>query len=335
MRQEVITRIPHGKCTGRYQVAHPGSYAAIAERDYQVKSAGLEFTLYFQSHLPQAKHVQAIVSTLDASAKTGYAVILTAEGVVEFWIGTGTAVEVISTGFKAVLKRWIELRFTIRGIVFNYDIRPMPCFTDIPELPSKGSRDLNHEADVSKPCILMFAATLARSPNEASLIATNFFNGRVDRPTMKSACSDGFILAQWDFSRNMTSNNIVDVSGNGTGAEGQLINAPTRAVTGHDWDGMESDWTKAKHGYGAIHFHEDDLDDAAWGTDFSINLPENLRSGVYAVEIESVNGEVRDTVPFYVRPTKTTSKALDAKVAYIISTITVSVNQLQIEMNRY
>ena len=133
----------------------------------------------------------------------------------------------------------------------------------------------------------------------------------------------------------MTSDTIVDVSGNGTGAEGQLINAPTRAVTGHDWDGMESDWTKAKHGYGAIHFHEDDLDDAAWGTDFSINLPEDLRSGVYAVEIESVNGEVRDTVPFYVRPTKTTSKALGAKVAYIISTITVSVNQLQIEMNRY
>jgi hypothetical protein len=101
------------------------------------------------------------------------------------------------------------------------------------------------------------------------------------------------------------------------------VNAPARAVAGHDWDGKESDWTKATYGYGAIHFHDDDLDDAAWETDFSFNLPESLRSGVYAIEIEAVNGRAKDTIPFFVRPTVSTSEALGARVAYIISTFTV------------
>lgn len=328
MQPEVVTGISSGKCRARYQVAHPGSYAIIDRRDYQVKSTtGLEFSLYFQSHLPEAKHIQTIVSTLDVSAKTGYAIVLTGEGLVEFWIGTGNVVTVISTGFKPELERWIELRFTMRGAVLSYEICPKSSFADIPQPPSKGSRDLGQATDLSIPCVIVFAASFARCPNEPSTTPTNFFNGRLDSPTMKSACSGGYVLAKWDFSLQISSDIIVDVSGNGTGAQGRLVNGPTRAVTGHDWDGVESDWTKAKYGYGAVHFHEDDLDDAAWRTDFSVKLPETLRSGVYAVEIEAINSDTKDTVPFYVRPTAATNQALGAKVAYIISTFTVRINQ--------
>lgn len=324
MKPEIISSILPSSCKGRYQVAHPGSYAIISKRDYQVGTTGLEFSLYFQSHLVEAKHVQTLVSTLDASAKTGYAAILTAGGAVEFWIGTGKTVEVVSTEFKPDLKRWIELRFTIRGAEFEYEINPKSTFTDIPQPPSSGRKTLDYEADITKPCILTLSAMFAVGPDEASNHPINFFNGRIDSPTMRSACSNNHIRAKWDFSLKISTDSIVDVSGNRAGAEGRLINAPTRAVTGYDWDGMESDWTKATYGYGAIHFHEDDLDDAAWETDFSITLPENLRSGVYAIEIEAHNGSAKDTVPFYVRPTSATSAALGAKVAYIISTFTVS-----------
>lgn len=326
MRPKVVTEISSGKCKARYQVAHPGSYAIIDRRDYQISSTGLEFTLYFQSHLPEAKHIQTIVSTLDVSARSGYAVVLTGEGVVEFWVGTGSAVKVLSTGFKPASERWIELHFTIQDTVLSYEICPKSCFADIPQLPSKGSWDVDQVIDLYMPCVLVFAASFATCPNEPSIIATNFFNGRLDSPVMKSGGSNGSVLAKWDFSLKMSSDIIVDVSGK-TGAQGRLMNGPTRAVTGHDWDGMESDWTKAKYGYGAIHFHEDDLDDAAWGTDFSVKLPETLRSGVYAIEIEAQNGNARDTVPFYVRPTGATSQALGAKVAYIISTFTVKTMQ--------
>jgi hypothetical protein len=131
------------------------------------------------------------------------------------------------------------------------------------------------------------------------------------------------VLANWDFSLNPSDDTILDVSA--AGADGRLVNAPMRAVTGHDWDATESDWTKAKYGYGGIHFHEDDLDDAAWKTDFTINLPESLRSGVYAIEIHGLNSkEVKDSIPFYLRPTPSTSAALGARVAYIMSTFTAS-----------
>lgn len=332
MKPEIISSILPGSCKGRYQVAHPGSYAIISRRDYQVGTTGLEFSLYFQSHLVEAKHVQTLVSTLDVSAKTGYAAILTAKGFVEFWIGTGKKIKVVSTEFKPDLKRWIELRFTIRGAEFEYQINPESTFTDIPQPASSGKKTLDDEADITKPCILILAAMFAVGPDEASSHPINFFNGRIDSPTMRSACSNNHILAKWDFSLNISTDSIVDVSGNRAGAEGRLINAPTRAVTGHDWDGMESDWTKAKYSYGAIHFHEDDLDDAAWETDFSITLPENLRSGVYSIEIEAQNGSAKDTVPFYIRPTPATSAALGAKVAYIISTFTVSVLFLHIPL---
>lgn len=330
MKPEIISSILPGSCKGRYQVAHPGSYATIPKKDYQVGTTGLEFSLYFQSHLVEAKHVQTLVSTLDVSAKSGYAAILTDRGFLEFWIGTGRTVEVVPTVFKPDLKRWIELCFTIRGADFEYEIRPKPTFTDIPQPASSGKKTLGYEAYITKSCILSLSAMFAVGPGEASINPTNFFNGRLDSPTMRSACSNNHILSKWDFSLKMSTDSIVDVSGNGEGVEGRLINAPTRAVTGHDWDGMESDWTKAKYGYGAIHFHEDDLDDAAWETDFSIKLPENLRSGVYAIEIEAEDGSAKDTVPFYVRPTAATSAALGAKVAYIISTFTVSMISFRI-----
>jgi hypothetical protein len=151
---------------------------------------------------------------------------------------------------------WIELRFSIRGSVLSYEIHPRASFLEIAGPPSKGSKDLSHAADISKSCTLTLAASFARSPTEASTIPTNFFNGRLDGPTMKTL---DLVLANWDFSLNPSDDTILDVSA--AGADGRLVNAPMRAVTGHDWDATESDWTKAKYGYGGIHFHEDDLDE--------------------------------------------------------------------------
>ena len=35
-------------------------------------------------------------------------------------------------------------------------------------------------------------------------------------------------------------------------------------MTGHSWRGAEVDWRQAPEQYGAIHFHDDDLEDAGW-----------------------------------------------------------------------
>jgi hypothetical protein len=58
-----------------------------------------------QPWLPESGHVQAVVSTLDPGLKTGFTVLITESGVLEFWIGTEYKVEVITTDFRPKNKR--------------------------------------------------------------------------------------------------------------------------------------------------------------------------------------------------------------------------------------
>ncbi|GKZ36985.1 hypothetical protein AbraIFM66950_008277 [Aspergillus brasiliensis] len=283
MTQETITDIPRGDFTGRYQVASPGSYAVIPQRDYGIGQDGVNFALYFQAHLvEEATHIQTILSTLDVSSKCGFAAVLTEQGYVEFWIGTGPSIQVVPTSFKPILKEWTELNFTIQA--------------DTVRSPVMGSVTLAENAKIQGSCILTFAASYAESTNKKSKKPVNFFNGRIGGPELRSSSSDGPVLAKWDFALAMTTDIIMDISGNG--AEGHLVQAPTTAVSGHDWNGAESDWTKSITGYNAVHFHEDDLDDAAWQTDLSLSLPSTLK--IWRVR----------------------RRALGAKVAYILSTLT-------------
>ena len=59
-------------------------------------------------------------------------------------------------------------------------------------------------------------------------------------------------------------------------------------------------WRHAPEQYGAIHFHDDDIYDCGWETDFSFTVPEGLKSGVYAMRLTC--GALSDTIPFFVRP---------------------------------
>jgi N,N-dimethylformamidase len=119
------------------------------------------------------------------------------------------------------------------------------------------------------------------------------FNGKIEQP---SIVSDGRPFAAWDFSRGIDTLDIIDTGPHGL--SGRLMNLPTRAVRSSDWDGSELCWRSAATHYAAIHFHDDDLHDAGWATDFEFTIPESLRSGAYAMEL-AADGE-RDWLPFYV-----------------------------------
>ncbi len=73
-------------------------------------------------------------------------------------------------------------------------------------------------------------------------------------------------------------------------------------MTGHRWSGETRNWQQAPTEYGAIHFHDDDMQDAGWDTDFVWTVPSDLPSGVYAARLTSEADE--DHIPFVVRPRK-------------------------------
>jgi N,N-dimethylformamidase len=87
-------------------------------------------------------------------------------------------------------------------------------------------------------------------------------------------------------------------------------------MTGYNWSGKETDFKRAPNEYGAIHFHDDDLEDAGWNCDFEWQVPQDLPSGVYAARLKA--GEQFDYVPFFVRPAKGRAQA---KILFLVPTL--------------
>ena len=80
--------------------------------------------------------------------------------------------------------------------------------------------------------------------------------------------------------------------------------------------------------YAAIHFHEDDLYDCGWQTDFMWQVPEGTRSGVYAVRL--MCGDAEENIPFYVLPPKG-KRTADLCVLMSTYTYTVYHNNARVE----
>ena len=154
------------------------------------------------------------------------------------------------------------------------------------------------------------------------------FNGKLEDPAILEGCVEAFIdpgcelarlpgklVAAWDFSIGIASQTITDISPNLN--HGRLVNLPTRAVVGARWSGSEMCWRHAPRDYGAIHFHDDDLDDCRWLPDFTFTVPDDLKSGAYAFHLTCAAGE--DWLPFYVLPR---AEGPFARIAFLASTFT-------------
>lgn len=172
---------------------------------------------------------------------------------------------------------------------------------------------------------LLIAAYQA-SADGARRTVGGFYNGKIDNPRIYGralnrqeieAIGQGRgpadAIAAWDFSREIPTDKAIDTSSRKL--NGVAVNVPTRAVTGHNWTGLEMDYKHAHEQYGAIYFHDDDLEDCHWDAGVEFKVPANLKSGVYAARLRTESAE--DYVPFFVRPKKATATA---KIALLIPT---------------
>ena len=142
------------------------------------------------------------------------------------------------------------------------------------------------------------------------------FNGKIDRPRIAIRALDrdemdrlgeavapaGLVEAVgafWDFARETPTDRVVDLSPHRH--HGMIVNLPARAMTGFNWTSDVTDWRHAPRQYGAIHFHDDDVYDAQWETDFTLDVPRDLDSGVYAARL-SVPDAPPEHVVFFVQP---------------------------------
>lgn len=167
------------------------------------------------------------------------------------------------------------------------------------------------------------------------------FNGKIENPfIIKKALSleqehplakvvqeeTNDVVAWWDFSIGIETQIASDVGRSQFHAK--LINTPTRAMTGSMWSGREMCFRHAPMEYAAIHFHEDDIYDCGWDTTFSLEIPENMSSGVYGARLNS--GEYTDIIPVFVRP-KVGEPG--ARILYLASTFTYQIYANHVRLN--
>ena len=170
----------------------------------------------------------------------------------------------------------------------------------------------------------MLFAAWKETASGSRLVAGGHYNGKLEAPRLAGGVLDETdmlglsaesALGAWDFSQHIDGEAVTDLSPKRL--HGRTMNLPARAVTGHNWTGESLCWQESPDQYGAIHFHDDDLADADWEADFSLEVPEGLGSGVYAARLESEGG--LDYVPFVIRPRKGET---EAPVAFVLSTAT-------------
>ncbi|WP_234705020.1 N,N-dimethylformamidase beta subunit family domain-containing protein [Sinorhizobium meliloti] len=170
----------------------------------------------------------------------------------------------------------------------------------------------------TKSAVLAIAATAVKEDARGRKYGANTFNGKLDGVRVLGRAADeapSRLLAAWDFSLQMNTACILDISG--SCRHGLLINAPARAMTGHAWTGDEVDFRLIPSEYGAVHFHDDDLEDAGWDVTATLVLPADLTSGIYAVRVQG--DKVGDNIPIFVLPALGGQKA---EIAFLAPTFT-------------
>ena len=321
-REDPVALDLGGPFEGRHQAIHMGSYGVVdGAPPFPAKSSlGLQVLVWptLPGHGPQT-----LLSLRDPRSGAGFRLFLDSGGAaaLEIAAGEGEGGEV-STGVPLVPERW----FRVSG---SYDAADGAL--TVVQRPLNPCTDMNGGCRESRtiPAGLAFAESgapvmIAAGPAPGRP-ATAHFNGRMEAPKILSRALDAEetenpvgtdcrgLVAAWDFSVGISTDRITDRSGNGL--HGRLVNLPTRGVCGHAWTGDEHCWVNRPEHYAAIHFHDDDLYDCGWETDFELRLPEELSSGVYAVRLHHGNEEYY--IPFSVRPPRGTTTA---PVAFILPT---------------
>ena len=178
-------------------------------------------------------------------------------------------------------------------------------------LRNKNENSLINNGKISLNKVLSGKVSLAAVVSKG--ISHNHFNGKIESPTINA---DGKKIVDWDLSANTNSTFVDSI----IGPKLLLKNFPTRAVTSSKWDSSEMNWQHKPDHYAAIHFHDDDIYDFEWDTDFKFKIPNNMPSGIYVMRIEGEG--YQDAIPFFVAPKINKTKS---KICVLISTFTYSI----------
>lgn len=327
-KQEFIDSDVCGIYPGRAQRIRTGSCMLID--DISFPPAGWTMTAWLWPTTP-GRGLQGLVTRCDPALLAGWELVI-ADGRLELRLGEGASAQRLQGRHTLREREWYF-------ICFGYDAQTRQVFLHYQRrefAPQEHERtrlsklcDRPPEQIASAPLSI---ASRWSSEDSDRPHPTACYNGKLaDVRLFAGSLSDAQIdslyagevpldlleqrLADWDFARDMAGAAVADRSGNER--HGRLFNLPTRAVTGPGFKGDTERFHEAPEQYNAIHFHDDDLEDAGWPRSFTLNVPTDFKSGVYAVLLRSDEGH-QDHVPFFVCPP---AGRATARIAVLVPTL--------------
>lgn len=317
----IIEREVAADFTGAYptreQSFHRGSYMSADGATLD----GLESFTVIATIWPTTpgRSLQGVLTRMTPDADAGFALAIDKDGAVACLGGQRVAV-----GKPLVNRRWycIWMSFDAASQRLRVGQAPLQSRADADDT---GAAEIVLEGGVVQAAAQdVLVAAFAGSP------AQNHFNGKIERPLVLDAALHGdefsaigggheAALLAWDFSREIPTPRVTDAGPNQV--HGTLHNLPTRAMTGALWDGSCQSWRDKPEHYAAIYFHDDDLYDCQWETDFSFTVPEDFNSGVYAARLKTADG-YEEMIPFFVPAPKGRPQA---RLCVLIPTFTYTV----------
>ena len=333
-KETLVKTAVSGAYKGRKQAIRPGSYAIVPAGPRMDGLSSFSVQAMIWPTTPQ-KGEQVLVGKWLDRDKRGFELIIDSEGAVALRLGGGMGVsETVSTGKPLLEREWafVGASFdsrTGRAAVYQ---EPWARYATL-ESPAVRRKTTQLRRLGKSHAPLVMAARI-RADRDGKPQTGAHYNGKIDSPRLAdcaltraemSELTGGAVpsrlqtslVGAWDFSLDIATQRITDVSG--SGLHGETVNLPARAMTGVNWSGQEMKWTVAPHEYGAIHFHDDDLYDCGWEPDFDLEIPRTMKSGAYAARLRA--GDDEDYIPFFVRPRRGKPTA---RIAYLAPTATYS-----------
>ncbi len=291
-----------GKVALRHQPIHPGSAAIVVDAP-SLRAQTISLGCFLWPTAPLTGP-QTVLSRWREDLGAGWRLGLDAEGHLVFEVAGATGSGRLRAARPVLEREWIF-------VGASYDAASGALTLVQRSLDPQAGRDTSGAFNRPGPAGLAWPAetalVIAAHARQAGSdpLTGGHYDGKIDRPrlfgavlpeeVLRRACeavapssADPALIGAWDFSQAMASETVRDLSTNRL--DGRLRHLPMRAMTGANWDGSAVQWTEKPELYGAIHFHSDDMADCGWSPDLTLTVPEDWRSGFYALRLTARDG---------------------------------------------
>lgn len=334
--EDEIDHPVNGTWPVKKQYTQMGSYLRVADPNQKLKLVGsFSMFCFIYPTVPGKGRRQTIMGRWDTRTNEGFALGINRKGYLEFWVGDGKEVDYLASEMPLVKQMWyfVGISFDANsgeatlhqvgvGNRYNSLLSKVVPYDYRSHVKTKFRFRQHNRDDVP----FLMAGALDHHELRGNFVSDMYF-GKIDRPGVCDGvlsrsdfdvlCAGGMpnrdaIVAYWDtaagYSEKGIGQEVIDTGPYKLNAQG--VNHPVRAMTGWNWNGRDDCFRLDPNQYGGIEFHPESVTDCSWDQTAEMEIPADLKSGVYAIRLRVGDGRGlgEEYIVFFVRPSKPQSK---------------------------